>query len=184
MYAKLTQDFLKTNFDDWLSLKGDNLLSKYNSNTTTLEYFNISDVELFRKLHLKKIFTIKPDRIRFSIITGQGLLLPHRDHNTKVVLNYYASAGYDATVFYNCKDAASSIRYPGKEQANIYTLDNLDEVGRYVANSNDAYLLDVSQVHSVEKVNSVPRLFISYLWANHSYEEVLNDILRTKDGPI
>lgn len=184
MYTKLHQDFLRANFDDWLSLKGNELLSKYNSFTTTLEYFNINDVDLFRKLHLKKIFTIRPDRIRFSIITGKGLLLPHRDHNTTAVLNYYASAGEDATVFYTCKEGATAIQYPGKVESNVYTLDKLDEVGRFVANSNDAYLLDVSQVHSVEKVSEEPRLFISYLWSNHSYEEVLNDILRTKDGRI
>jgi hypothetical protein len=181
MYTKLTQDFLKKDFNDWESLRGDNLLNSYDSFTTRLEYFNISNLDLFRSIHCKRIFTIRPDRVRFSRITGKGILYPHKDHDTTAVLNYYISTSDDPTIFYKQNEGAKAFSYPGRKQENIFNPDDLVEIGRFNASSNDVYLLNVSEIHSVEKSDLEPRLFISYLWNSASYDDVLNDIINTKD---
>ena len=178
MYTKLNQNFLNPNFDQWQDLKGSQLFSKYESGTTTLEYFNIKDVDLFKKLHTRRPFTINPERIRFSCVTGSGILAPHRDHNTTAALNFYVSANTDRTVFYKPNDDATRINYKDKEDANIYNLDQLTEIDSFVANTNDVYLLDVSNVHSVFKTTQEPRMFVSYLWNNISYEEILGNIIQ------
>jgi hypothetical protein len=180
MYAKLTQDFLKKEFNDWESLKGDNLISSYDSSTTRVEYYNISNLDLLKSIHCKNIFTILPYSVRFSRIVGKGILQPHKDHNTTAVLNYYISTSNDPTIFYKQNAGASAFHYPGKKQKNVFSLDNLVEVDRFNAGSHEAYLLNVSEIHSVVKSDSEPRLLISYLWNNVSYDEVLNDIINTK----
>jgi hypothetical protein len=106
-------------------------------------------------------------------------LAPHRDHNTTAALNFYISAKEDRTVFYKPNDDATSISYRDKEEANLYKLDQLTEIDSFVANINDVYLLDVSNVHSVFKTTQEPRMFISYLWNHISYEEVLDNIIQS-----
>jgi len=180
MYTKLTQDFLKKDFNDWETLKGSNLLNSYDSFNTRLEYFDISNLDFFKSIHCKKIFRIRPDRVRFSKITGKGILYPHRDHDTTTALNYYISTSNDPTIFYKQNADAKAYTYPGKKQANIFNSNDLVEIGRFNANSNDVYLLNVSEIHSVKKSDLKPRLFISYLWNSASYDDVLNDIINTK----
>jgi hypothetical protein len=175
MFTKIKQDFLKTEFNDWMSLKGNELKSSYETGDVVLEYFNILDIDFFKKIHLRNPFSIKPDRVRFSRLTGTGMLNPHVDHSTSVALNFYIDAGEDLTIFYKQNNNAAPFSYSGKNQSNIYNVVDLTEESNFIAKSGEAYLLDVSQIHSVNKVNPNPRLFISYLWDTAMYEEVLKD---------
>jgi hypothetical protein len=174
MYKKLTQDFI-SGLPYYQQFMG-NEVAKFVSGTVTLEYYALENVESFRKLHLRNLFGIRPDRVQFATIDGVGFLAPHRDHNTLVTLNYYAIAGDDVTIFYKEKEGAVPVTYEGKEQANIFNPNDLLEVGSFVANSNEAFLLDVSQIHAVLKTNPEPRVFVSYAWANHTYDQVLDSL--------
>jgi hypothetical protein len=99
-------------------------------------------------------------------------------------LNYYISAGNDSTIFYNAKSNAAPIEYPNKLTKNVYHLYDLDEAGRFLANSGDAYLLDVSQIHAVNKQSPSTRLFLNYSWFSASFCNVLMDIEKVNDGHI
>jgi len=176
MYKKINQDFIKKDFTSWESLKGDNLLSQYDSKETVLSYYNISNIDYFKTIHTRKFFTIQPNRVRFSILTGQGLLSPHRDHDAATVLNYYISAEEDQTIFYNVNEFAEPFSYKEGSAKNIYKLEDLTENDKFIAGSGDAYLLDVTKTHSVYKTSIAPRLFISYIWMHHDFETILNDI--------
>jgi hypothetical protein len=177
MYIKIKQDFLNPVCDDWFKFKSEELTSSYQSGNVLLEYRKIANKLLFKSQHTRNPFKIPPDYIRFSEIHGRGILLPHRDHGVKTGLNYYISADNDITTFYKTKsDKVVSIKYPNRKESNIYTQNDLIETDRFVASSNEAYLLDVSQIHSVQRVNPESRVFIGYLWANHSYEEVLESL--------
>jgi len=178
MFSKIPQDFIKHDCNLWEDFKDNVLYSSYQSGTTLLEYYGIRNIEQFKKQHIRRPFTIPPSMVRFTQLTGQGILYPHKDHNALVVLNYYISAGDDVTIFYTAsKDAAATV-YPGKKQANIYDQSNLTEVARFSAESNEAFLLDVSNIHSVIKSNPEPRIFISYIWKDHTYEEILENIIK------
>jgi hypothetical protein len=184
MFKKVNQDFLRPEFNDWMSLKGSNLISKYDSFGTTLEYFDISNLDFFKSIHSRKFFNIKPDRVSIARITGSGLLYPHRDHGTTAVLNYYISADKDDTIFYNPKLNAVPFSYPGKSTNNIYYLQDLEETGRFAAESGDAYLLDVSQIHSVHKTSTNTRLFLNYSWYSDSFDNIVKDIEGASNGHL
>ena len=178
MYTKIKQDFLNPICDNWFKFKSEELTSSYQSGTVLLEYRKITNLLLFKSQHTRNPFKIPPTYVRFSEIHGEGILLPHCDHGIKTGLNYYISADKDVTTFYKTKsDNVVSIQYPGRKESNIYDQNDLIEIDRFVASSNEAYLLDVSQIHSVQRVNSKSRVFIGYLWANHSYEEVLESLV-------
>jgi hypothetical protein len=174
MYKKLTQDFI-THLPYWQQFCGDTV-AKFVSGDVTLEYYGLQNVEHFRKLHLRSIFGIKPDRVTLATITGQGFLAPHKDHNTLVTLNYYAQASDDITIFYKTVESAKAKQYEGKEQANIFDVNDLIEDVCFIANSNEAFLLDVSQVHAVLKKSVEPRVFISYAWEKTTYQQVLDSL--------
>ena len=184
MFKKLNQDFLKNDFNDWTLLQGQELISRYESFGTVLEYFKISNMDYLKNIHTRKFFSIRPDRVSIARITGSGFLYPHKDHGITTVLNYYISADKDSTIFYNAKSNAVPIEYPNKPTKNVYHLYDLDEAGRFLANSGDAYLLDVSQIHAVNKQSPSTRLFLSYSWFSASFCNVLMDIEKVNDGHI
>ena len=183
MFKKINQNFLK-NFNDWTLLQGQELISRYESSGTILEYFNIPNIELFRSIHTRKFFSISPDRVSIAKITGSGLLYPHRDHGVSTVLNYYITADKDDTIFYNSKSGAVPFEYPGRSVNNVYHLQDLDETTRFSAESGDAYLLDVSQIHSVNKISSTTRLFLNYSWFSTKFDDIVTDIEKVSNGYI
>jgi len=176
MYKKIKQDFLNPICDDWYKFKGSELVTSYESGTVFLEYHNTTS--LFKNQHVRNPFKIQPTSVVFAEMKGKGMLLPHRDHGVKTGLNYYISADQDITSFYKTKNnEVLGFNYPGQSTSNIYNQDDVVEIDRFVANSNEAYLLDISQIHSVERISSNSRIFIGYQWADHAYEEVLDSLL-------
>lgn len=175
-YSKLDNVFLNSECD-WKKFKGQQLYSQYNSGSVLLQYFNIDNIEEFKKQHYRKIFSKLPDRVSFAVIYGKGVLLPHKDHGCQVSLNYYINAEEDITEFYNTAHAeVKGVAYPGRTQSNIYDIENLVKADEFIANSNELFLLNVSEIHSVVKTSNTPRMFIAYSWNDIPYEELLTDI--------
>lgn len=170
MFTKIESTFIKSG--NVSRLVGD-LVTEFVSGTVHLRYFSISDFDLFRQMHSRNIFGIKPETVLISTLSGVGVLGCHRDHNVRVSLNHYVSASEDVTSFYNVKQGAVARRYREKEEANVYDVADVEYVDGFIARSGDSYLLDVSQVHSVSKTSSVDRVFIAYGWNNYSYDEIL-----------
>jgi hypothetical protein len=171
MFKKIDSNFIKDGFD-WEQFRGE-LVAEFVSGTSTLSYYSIRNPEAFRAIHTRNIFGIRPDKVMIATISGTGFLAAHVDHNTLVTLNHYISANADITTFYEPMDRAEAKTYEGKEQANVYALDDLVPITNFVSNSGDTFLLDVSKIHSVEKVNSEQRVFIAYGWTTSTYEQVL-----------
>ena len=175
-YSKLNNNFLNNDYD-WTRFKGSSLYSQYNSEEILLQYFSIDNHTEFKRQHTRKFFSIIPDRVSFSVITGKGKLLPHKDHGFQVSLNYYINACKDTTQFYDISHPnVVGISYPGRSQSNIFDENELTKTDRFIAASNDVFLLNVSEIHSVIKISSEPRVFISYSWKSVSYDEILVDI--------
>lgn len=175
-YSKLENNFINP-ASDWHKFKGESLYSQYISGSVILQYFNIHNEQEFIKQHRQKIFSVNPSRVSFAIISGKGMLFPHKDHGCQVSLNYYITANEDITNFYNINNSnASGIKYPGKIESNIFNEKDLKKEDNFIANSNDLFLLNVTEIHSVEKINNSPRMFIAYSWDNITYDELLIDI--------
>jgi hypothetical protein len=177
MYIKLQQNFLKESCDNWDKFKSDNLVTQFVSGNISLEYYSLENVDAFRNQHLKKFYTIRPSRVLFTEINGTGFLNPHIDHNTNVTLNYYIQSIDDVTTFYETNNNIIGFNYGNRDQSNIYDVGDLSVKSEFVANNNTAYLLDVSKIHSVTKTSILPRKFISYQWKNHTFDEVLQDLI-------
>lgn len=154
------------------------LIERYDSSGVILEYFLFEDLDIVKSTFVKNFCKIPPTAILYAHITGQGLLGAHIDHGTLTCLNFYISANEDRTIFFEKKDKHKSGElYPGKTEANIYDIEDLNPVGQFVACSNESYLLNVSKIHCVHKVNDSKRSFVNFAWNYHTYQEVLENLI-------
>jgi hypothetical protein len=159
-------------------LKGKLHTSYGNPPRPTISYYLIKDTEYFRQLCPHPICKIKPDTLFFAEITGKGHLKPHRDHNVSCCINLYFEPNGSATFFHKEKPNIDAFVYPGKTTANIYDLHQVDTVGQFIAEKDDCYLLNVSEIHSVLSPNPGARRMITWQWRNASFEEVLENIIQ------
>lgn len=177
-YFKKIDNFINLESEILQNLKLGQVVDSYQAPTVLLEYFEFTHMNQIYSLLLKPFCRIPPTAVCYSQITGEGLLGAHIDHGPLVCLNFYISAKNDRTIFFEKKDNdAQAEIYPGKDQANVYDIKDLNPVGEFVASSNDSYLLNVSKIHCVLKVNDTKRSFINFAWYNHSYEEIIKNLI-------
>jgi|688.fasta_scaffold88964_5 hypothetical protein len=162
---------------DYESLKGQ-LFTEFISkdNGTGIHYYMPTNLEKFISLHPKPFCKIRPEGAFIVEVTGQGLLDPHIDHTIKCCINYYFEPNESVTSFHVPKENTSPSLYPGQAEANLFKIDDVDEVASFKAERNEAYVLNVSKIHSVYSPNQGTRKFISYNWVNHSFEEIVSNL--------
>jgi hypothetical protein len=154
------------------------VIDRYVSDQTILEYYLFQDVNTVKTLFTKNYCKIPPTAILYAHIIGEGLLAPHIDHGTFTCLNFYITANEDRTIFFEKKNPNGlGESYPGKAEANIFQLEDVKKVGQFIACDNESYLLNVSKIHCVHKINNTKRSFINFAWNNHTYEEVLEALI-------
>jgi hypothetical protein len=176
MFQKIK--FKLTNVD-FERLKGSVVTSFGRPPRPTLTYYRLNDYEYFQSLLPEKMFygTVAPFQVQLAEITGSGHLLPHIDHNISACANYYLDTNGSTTHFYNKKPNAQGFVYPGRTVANIYSLDQVTQVGEFTAEPDELYLLDVSQIHSVNSPNNGIRRFITWQWVDTPFESIKNTLL-------
>jgi hypothetical protein len=160
---------------NYSSLKGD-LAFQYGYPDVIIFLYKIKDIQKFKELHPTAISSIPPTRVFYSEIVGQGYLQPHLDLGVGCNLNWYFEVDQSSTVFYNTKPDTKKLSNFGEAGDNVFHLHELDEVCRFTAELNSAYLLNVNEAHSVYKPNLTTRRFFSYQWLNHDYETILNSL--------
>jgi hypothetical protein len=173
MFAKISNSFLDLSID-YHQFKSNVIMDQYYSSARKggSVFYRITQYLKFKEVHLKDIFTIQPN-VFYAKFTGGGLVTPHTDGgNHSVALNFYLTAPGDATIFYEKKN--DSIQpYPDTQSYNIA---DLTETSRFYASPLDAYLMDVSKIHGIQKSGFEPRNMISYRWKNYSFEEIFNSL--------
>ena len=173
MFAKISSDFLDHSVD-YHQFKSKFVLDRYYSKERDAgsAFYKITYFLKFQQAHLKDIFTILPAP-SYAEFTGGGLVTPHIDGgNDSVALNFYLSAPGDATIFYE-KNHPDVMPYPGTRS---YNVKDLHEIARFNAQPFDAYLLDVTKIHGIQKSGNEPRNMISYRWKKHTFEEIYNSL--------
>ena len=165
---------LSLNIENLDVLKGEKQLDYL-----SIRYFEISDANFIESL--PQVCKIKPTQIRITEAFDyqkNGLIMPHIDHYISCALNYYVDAGDCTTIFYDRKEDAKPITFPGRTTSNLYMPDQLIERDSFTALDNDCYLLNVSEVHGIKVPNpNAIRKFIQWQWINVPFEEVLNNLL-------
>lgn len=117
-----------------------------------------------------------PDNVRWVEIVGEDNVHPHRDHTVQTALNCYFESGAAKTRFWEPHQNAEAHRFPGARSSNLYSEEFLSQTSEFTAQDGDAYLLDVSSIHSVEKPPETSRRFIQLTWNNLGFNEVLERI--------
>jgi len=177
-FAKVSSNFIDSDLEFLKQFKSNDLTMDFVGPGTHLEYFLLTDYPEYVKLHTKQICKIEPTGILYSQISGQGLLGAHIDHGPLVALNYYIDAGFDETVFFEKKsEDIPSERYGDYQESNIFNFHDLIPKDRFIANTGDTYLLNVSKIHAVIKKTNITRQFISYQWYEHTFEEIKENLL-------
>lgn len=101
-------------------------------------------------------------------------LRPHRDHGISVALNIYFETGDGLTSFYDGPEEGEA--YEGETLKNIYKFNELTKVSEFRAVRGDAFLLDVSQIHSVTELKG-PRSFIQASWSSYSLLQIAQHLI-------
>jgi hypothetical protein len=177
--------FKKINFKlkedpDFERLKGSVVTSYGRSPRPILTYYRIKDMAYLNSLMPAGVpwKNCPPLQAQLAEIIDEagGHLLPHIDHNISACANLYLSTQNSKTHFYNLKTNGMGFVYPGREVANIFTLDQVEKVTEFTANDGDMYLLNVSRIHSVETPRPGIRRFITWQWIGVPYDQVENSI--------
>jgi len=175
MFAKIRDNF---SLADWSKFKSTDLVESFYSEQRKggSYFYNLQNLDEFLKLH-KGMFDIMPNKIFYCEFTGSGLVTPHRDKLNTVAMNLYLETDNATTIYYEeiiPDTTASDIKYIKPASPPI---ENLIEVGRFTAQPQDLYLLDVNEVHGILKTTDKPRSMISYRWKNmYSFNEIFNSL--------
>ena len=159
----MNQFYEKLNFKlpehiNFESLKGD-LHHQYTGDT----YLRYSYVNNSLKSYVKSLFSnftdIAPCVIRYVEILGDTLIEPHKDYGVACAINYYFTTANTTTVWFNEKPNATPT-ISNSEKSHVYNRSDLIIADQFVAQDNECYLLNTSQIHSVLKYNNQHRQFI------------------------
>ena len=151
-------------------LKGEKLF-EYSNN---IGYFHIPDESYINSI-FNHMFKIPPTRL----VQAKAKLIPHIDNGAFSCLNYYILPHNMITTFWKPKENAKR-----KKQVRVdlvtkefeivelsYAKEDLIPVASFVAKPNDAYLLNIGEIHSVYKVDETdteplpfPRTLIQFQW--------------------
>jgi hypothetical protein len=121
-----------------------------------------------------KLKILRPNSIRFVEIVGNNQVNPHVDHSITTALNCYFVAGGAITHFWRPLPTAKPSFFPGASSANLYKTGGLELIGSFTAFDGEAYLLDVTTIHSVERAAGSIRQFIQLAWNTASFADVKN----------
>ena len=161
---------------DLNKLKG-NKLMEYSNN---IGHFKILDTDYLNGI-FKNAFKIPP--LEIFLVQAKSQISPHRDYRVVSCMNYYIKPEGYATNFWIPKPNARKIRGFRVDRQNKYEIVDLSYekndlllVDTFTAKENDAYLLNIGEVHSVEgdkKAN--PRTLIQFQW-NMTIDELIDKL--------
>jgi mannose-6-phosphate isomerase class I len=152
----------------------------------TFKQYTIKDRNYLDSLIIDKIkFNIEPKYITCCEITSYGAA-PHTDLNT-VALNYYIDPSNYNTIFWKKKEEHDGYTTPQllNEKGDssdctvkVYDFSKLVAIDNFVANSHEAYLLDVKQIHSAMKLreDNQVRTMIRWAWDDYDFDTIKNSI--------
>ncbi len=85
------------------------------------------------------------------MIINHQIIHPHTDSGTSATINIYLETGNAITRFYEKKNPDSvEYKITNQTDGSIYKFEDLSETFSFKAEPYDAWLLDVSKIHSVE----------------------------------
>ena len=88
-------------------------------------------------------------------------IIPHIDSGVCTVVNLYLKAGGYTTDFNKPKDGAEPFKLPNQTTGCAYQFEDVDTIASFVAEDGDAYILDVTKLHSVHSGSDKDRIAVA-----------------------
>lgn len=167
------QPFAKINFDFPFAVKSKR--GAFTTNYGPIAYYKLAG----QPVPFSVLKAWRPDSVRWVEIDGDGIAGPHRDHGLITTLNCYLKTNDEITHFWEPKPGVLGTKYEASVSENLYKTADLEKISSFIANTGDAFLLNVSKVHSVERPNNGLRVFIQLSWNTEPYDKVLQIISQT-----
>jgi hypothetical protein len=106
---------------------------------------------------------------------------PHTDSYVYATINFYVKAINCQTNFFNKADYSLGVKMTTQTTGRTYSEENLEHTGSFVAESGDAWLLDVSSPHSVKNLGAgvVDRVALVLQSSNYTFDQVRSMLQET-----
>jgi hypothetical protein len=127
---------------------------------------------------LNDIFSLVPERYRkdfvLLIMEISGNVPPHTDSKILSTINIYLKSDNCKTTFYEIvTDTPHTTQIKNQTNGKLFDLASLKPIGEFVAENNEAWLLDVSIPHSVTSTeSSINRIAVCLQSNKHGMEQV------------
>jgi hypothetical protein len=162
-YKKVDLGIVKNNIDI-TQLKG----------AKKFDYSGIHFFEILNIDYLNSLFSFKLQPTNCYFVEIYLSLSTHIDNNAISCLNYYITSQNAATNFWAASENAvpiNSQRFDASlnqivDVNNRYNIKDLTLVDSFTANDNEAYFLNIGQIHSVRgpQLYTKPRVLLQFQW--------------------
>ncbi len=131
----------------------------------------------------EQFYSVLPKRywgdFDFTLMTINSEIYPHVDRDYITTINFYLETGGDnETIFFSDGELAT-INSLVDYSSGVYDESTLSKVGSFVAKNNEAWLLDVSKIHTVHNPNNADRKALALRTKKYSYIEVYDMLKET-----
>ena len=156
---------------------------QYKLGKKQIDYGNVisyHDVELTEGGVLNLLPLRYRDDFCVSFMDISGEVTPHTDSEIKCTINFYIEPGNYMTKFFDVKEGATISQIENQTTGHLFDKKDLRHNGTFIANAGDGWLLDVTQVHSVEPYKEVTRrTAICLATDKYDYQQVAQMLFET-----
>ena len=117
--------------------------------------YNNADVETSAISDL--LSKLPEDKISIQYMAINHEVPPHVDNGINTVINIYTETGGYTTTFHKAKEGATKHRLPNQDSGYVCGFHDVENLESFVAEDGDAYVLNVSELHSVHSGASKER---------------------------
>lgn len=129
-----------------------NLINAYAINGKGISLYNVDNY------NKDLILSVIPERFRDDFFVREMKINynipPHTDSHVSATINFYVKAKDCKTNFYKNVDSEVGVKMTTQTTGRTFKEDDLELTGSFIAESNQAWLLDVSSPHSVKNIGS------------------------------
>lgn len=125
------------------------------------------------------LLNVIPERYRKEAVLlsmgSNSYIPPHTDSMIKATINFYLRPDNCQTSFYKFKNTTEGFKKSNQTDGSMYNLSDLKLEDSFIAETGDAYLLDVSKPHSVKPLGrAADRFSLCLQFVDYNFENVLN----------
>jgi hypothetical protein len=165
-FIKLNKKFDVSSFTET------SLINEYAINGKGIGFYNIDNY------NKDLILSVIPERYREDFFVREMKINynipPHTDSYVYATINFYVKAVNCQTNFFAKADASLGVKMTTQTSGRTFSEENLEHTGSFIAESGDAWLLDVSSPHSVKNLGSgsVDRIALVLQSSNYNFDDM------------